>query len=140
MYPEFQLPFTDDIILDGEVACVNPTTGVSDFETVMSQFQARRADKIQQLKVTLPAYYVIFDILQFKDHDLRGLRLLRRKEILEGLSLPSGNYGVVPHVDSAGEALFKQIEDRGMERVVGKRKNSIYETDRRSAVWKKVIN
>lgn len=139
-YPELQLPFADDIILDGEVACVDPATGVSDFEAVMSRFQSRPADKILKLTATLPAYYAIFDILQYKGRDLRGMTLLRRKEILAGLSLPSGSYGVVPYVDGAGEELFAQIEARGMEGIVGKRKNSIYETGRRSHAWQKVIN
>ncbi|QUL57594.1 ATP-dependent DNA ligase [Paenibacillus tritici] len=139
-YPELQLPFADDIILDGEVACVDPATGVSDFEAVMSRFQSRRADKIQQLIATLPAYYAIFDILHYKSQDLRGLPLLRRKEILAGLSLPSPSYGVVPHIEGAGEALFEQIEARGMEGVVAKRKSSTYETGRRSNAWQKIIN
>jgi DNA ligase-1 len=55
-YPELHLPFMDDVILDGEIACVDPTTGVSDFESVMSRFQTRRAEKIVQLTGTLPAY------------------------------------------------------------------------------------
>ncbi|OME46845.1 hypothetical protein BSK59_28795 [Paenibacillus odorifer] len=54
-YPELQLPFSDDVILDGEVACVDQTTGVSDFESAMSRFQSRKTDKIQQLTATLPA-------------------------------------------------------------------------------------
>ncbi|MBT2287956.1 hypothetical protein J7E73_02185 [Paenibacillus albidus] len=66
--------------------------------------------------------------------------LLLRKEILADLSLPSGSFGVVPHIDGAGEALFQQVEVRGMEGVVGKRKNSLYETGRRSAACQKVIN
>ncbi|OKP82809.1 hypothetical protein A3842_09675 [Paenibacillus sp. P3E] len=82
-YPELQLPFTDDIILDGEAACVDPATGVSDFEAVMRRFQARRADKIIQLTTTLPTYYVIFDILMYKGQDISlDCPLLRRKEIL----------------------------------------------------------
>ncbi|MCE3203401.1 ATP-dependent DNA ligase [Paenibacillus sonchi] len=139
-YPELQLPFDDDVILDGEVACVDPDTGVSDFESVMSRFQARKQDKIQQLTTTLPAYYGIFDILHYKGQDLTGLPLLHRKEILAGLPLPSGSFGVVPHVDGAGEALFQQIEARGMEGIVGKRKNSLYEIGRRSNAWQKIIN
>lgn len=139
-YPELQLPFDDDIVLDGEVACVDPATGVSDFEAVMSRFQSRRADKILKLTSTLPAFYAIFDILQYKGQDLRGLPLLRRKEILAGLSLPSPSYGVVPHIEGAGEALFEQIEARGMEGVVAKRKSSTYETGRRSHAWQKIIN
>lgn len=46
----------------------------------------------------------------------------------------------MPHVEGAGEALFEQIKARGMEGIVGKRKNSTYETGRRSAAWQKVIN
>jgi hypothetical protein len=37
-YPELHLPFADDVILDGEVACVDSMTGVSDFESNMSRF------------------------------------------------------------------------------------------------------
>lgn len=122
--PELQLPFFDDIILDGEVACVDPATGVSDFESVMSRFQARRADLIKQLTTTLPAYYGIFDILMYKGQYLTGLPLLCRKEILAGLSLPSSNFGIVPHVDSSGKALFGQIESRDMEGIVVKLKNA----------------
>ncbi|MBY3621139.1 ATP-dependent DNA ligase [Acinetobacter sp. CUI P1] len=139
-YPELHLPFTDDVILDGEVACVDPSTGVSDFESVMNRFQTRRAEKIVQLTGTLPAYYAIFDILMYKGQDVRGLPLMSRKEILAGLTLPSNSFGVVPHVEGAGEALFEQIVTRGMEGVVGKRMNSLYETGRRSHAWQKVIN
>ncbi|OZQ66048.1 ATP-dependent DNA ligase [Paenibacillus sp. VTT E-133280] len=139
-YPELQLPFADDVILDGEVACVDPETGVSDFESVMNRFQTKRVEKIVQLTGTLPAYYAIFDILMYKGKDLRGLPLMTRKEILAGLTLPSNSFGIVPHVEGAGEALFEQIETRGMEGVVGKRKNSVYETGRRSHAWQKVIN
>lgn len=139
-YPELQLPFDDDIILDGEVACVDPATGVSDFESVMTRFQARRTDKIKKLTASLPAFYAIFDILQYKGQDLRRLPLLQRREILAGLSLPSRSFGVVPHVEGSGETLFEQIVARDMEGVVGKRKDSLYETGRRSAAWKKVIN
>lgn len=141
-YPELRIPFTaaEDIILDGEVACVDPATGVSDFEAVMRRFQARKESTVQQLTASLPAYYAIFDILQYNGENLRGLPLIRRKEILTGLKLPSYNFGIVPHVEGAGEALFEQIKTRGMEGVIGKRKNSLYEAGRRSAAWKKVIN
>ncbi|WP_325053194.1 hypothetical protein [Paenibacillus algicola] len=52
----------------------------------------------------------------------------------------SAHFGVVPYVEGAGEALFTQIQARKMEGVVGKRKDSAYETGRRSDKWRKVIN
>ncbi|MFJ2042267.1 ATP-dependent DNA ligase [Paenibacillus taichungensis] len=138
-YPELILPFDDDIILDGEVACADPTTGLNDFEAVMSRFSTKQDSKIQQLTRTLPATFAIFDILQYKGQDLRKLPLLERKAILHSITLPSPAFGIVPHIEGAGEELYTQIESMGMEGVVGKRKDSHY-VSRRSKDWLKVIN
>lgn len=139
-YPEIaSVTFPHDIVLDGEIACVDPTTGVSDFEAVMSRFQVKRADKIARLVAELPATFVVFDVLSFKGEDLRSLPLTERKSILARLTLPSPSFGVVPYIEGAGEALFEQIEARGMEGVVAKRKESTY-VSRRSASWQKIIN
>ncbi|MBQ4899379.1 ATP-dependent DNA ligase [Paenibacillus sp. Marseille-P2973] len=132
--------FPHDIILDGEIACVDPMTGVSDFEAIMSRFQARRADKIARLTGTIPAYFAVFDALYYNGQDLRKLPLMKRKEILAGIPMPNANISVTPHVEGAGEALFAEIQARGMEGVVGKRADSVYETGRRSDNWRKVIN
>jgi hypothetical protein len=51
---------------------------VSDFESVMSRFQARVTDKITQLTGTLPAYYAIFDILIYKGKDTEFVHLESR--------------------------------------------------------------
>ncbi len=140
-YPEIACAlFPYDIVLDGEVACVDPATGVSDFEAVMTRFQARLADKIARLSTSLPAYFAVFDILRYKGEDLRKLPLVERKEILADITFPVANISAVPYVEGAGEALFAQVETRGMEGVVGKRMDSVYETGRRSDSWRKVIN
>jgi DNA ligase 1 len=140
-YPEIAgALFSHDIVLDGEIACVDPATGVSDFELVMTRFQAKRSDKIARLTATLPAHYAVFDILRYNGDDLRKLPLIQRKEILAGIPMPNAYFGVVPYVEGVGEALFTQIKARGMEGVVGKRMDSVYETGRRSDNWRKVIN
>lgn len=138
-YPELVLPFDSDIILDGELACTDPETGLDDFEAVMSRFSTRQHSKVQQLTRTLPVTFAIFDILQYKGQDLRKLPLMERKAILHSLSLPSSSFGVVPHIEGAGKELFAQIELMGMEGVVGKKKDSQYSSIR-SREWQKVIN
>lgn len=139
-YPEIAVArFGHDVILDGEIACVNPANGVSDFEAVMSRFSARKADKIRNLTVTNPATFAVFDVLRYKDADVRSIPLIERKAILAGLTMPNASVGVVPYVEGAGEALFTQIEGREMEGVVAKRKDSAY-VSRRSADWRKIIN
>ncbi|WP_405152857.1 ATP-dependent DNA ligase [Paenibacillus sp. FSL K6-0108] len=138
-YPELLLPFDSDIVLDGEVTCTDPKTGLNDFEGVMSRLNTKQSSKIQQLTKPLPATFAIFDILFYQGRDLRKLPLMERKAILHGLMLPSRSFGVVPHIEGAGEDLFSQIEAMGMEGVVGKRKDSQY-VSRRSKDWQKVIN
>ncbi|MGE7053898.1 ATP-dependent DNA ligase, partial [Paenibacillus glucanolyticus] len=83
--------------------------------------------------------YVVFDILQYKNQDLRKMPLLQRKEILAGIKMPNQQFGVIPFVEGAGEALFNQMVNRKLEGVVGKRKNSLYVSSR-SPAWQKVIN
>ncbi|MFB4326378.1 ATP-dependent DNA ligase [Priestia sp. BR_2] len=140
-YPEIASAlFPHDIVFDGEISCVDPVTGNSDFEAVMTRFQAKKTDKITALAGTLPSTFVMFDVLQYNGKDLRRLPLLQRKEILASVPLPSASFGIVPHIEGAGEVLFEQIEARAMEGVVGKRKDSVYETGRRSNNWRKVIN
>lgn len=139
-YPELlALPFEEDMILDGEIVCIDPA-GAVDFESIMTRFQARRADSINRLRVQLPATYVVFDILMYQGEDLRGLPLMQRKEILASASLPvSRNIVKTPFIEGAGEALFADICSRSMEGIVCKRKDSKY-VSRRSSAWQKVIN
>ncbi|MEC0310206.1 ATP-dependent DNA ligase [Paenibacillus lautus] len=138
-YPELLAPFDDDILLDGEVACTDPVTGGVDFESVMSRFQTKQDQRIQQLATMSPVTYVVFDILRYKGMDVRKLPLMQRKEILAGISIPNQYFGVIPFVEGAGEALFEQMVSRKLEGMVGKRKNSLY-VSRRSPAWQKVIN
>ncbi|WP_314587897.1 ATP-dependent DNA ligase [Paenibacillus terrigena] len=139
-YPELSAgTFDGDVILDGEIACTDPETGVIDFESVMTRFQASRSDKIRRLSETIPANFVVFDILRYKGEDLRNRPLMERKEVLDGLALPSANFGKIPFVDGDGEALFSQICARKLEGTVAKRKDSVYES-RRSNSWLKLIN
>ncbi|MCV9947780.1 ATP-dependent DNA ligase [Paenibacillus sp. BT-177] len=138
-YPELLLSFDDDIILDGEVAFYDPATGLVDFESIMTRFKAKKPDKIQQLTGTLPVTFVIFDVLHYKGQDLQQLPLIQRKELLAGLTLPSDRFGLIPFIEGAGEALFKQMQDLSLEGMVGKKKDSKY-YNRRHSAWQKVIN
>ncbi|BFH11201.1 ATP-dependent DNA ligase [Bacillus cereus] len=139
-YPELlSVPFNEDMILDGEIVCIDPT-GAVDFESVMTRFQARRSDSINRLMGQLPVTYVVFDILFYKGQDLRGLSLMDRKEVLAAAALPANKHiTIVPYIEGAGEALYADICARKMEGIVCKRKDSKY-VSRRSPAWQKVIN
>jgi bifunctional non-homologous end joining protein LigD len=82
--------------------------------------------------------YYIFDLLHLEGHDLTGLPLVRRREILRQ-ALPK-----LPHlrlseaIADEGEALYQQAVAAGLEGVVGKDGASPYQIGARSRSWLKV--
>lgn len=138
-YPELLRIAIDDIVLDGEVACVDPQTGAIEFESVMERFSANRDEKINSLATALPANYIVFDILRLNGQDLRGLPLIKRKEILAHLNFGNERISKMLYIEREGERLFEEIKSRQLEGIVAKRKESTY-VSRRSAAWQKVIN
>lgn len=67
------------MVLDGELIVSDLSTGKPDFSAMMSRFSSRSRSKIPTPGLT----FVAFDILSYDGKDLRGLPLMKRKEILE---------------------------------------------------------
>lgn len=141
-YPELHnVPVrnSSDILLDGEVAYVNPETGAIEFETVMERFMIRKQPKVFEASRNKPVHFFVFDVLQYNGEDVRNRPLTERKALLDEVITNNAHYSRVIYVEGAGENLFKTIEERGLEGIVGKRKDSVY-VSRRSDNWLKVIN
>jgi DNA ligase-1 len=141
-YPELLEIDADDIVLDGEAACVDRETGAIDFESVMERFGAKKTDKILRLTASLPVNYVVFDILRYRGEDLRAWPLMKRKELLARIDFGRSNprMSTVPFIEREGERLFNEIVARKLEGIVAKRKESVYASGQKSASWLKVIN
>lgn len=128
-YPEL-ITAGPDIILDGELAVMDPDTGVPDFELTMSRFHGRK----------LPIVYVVFDILLYEGVGLRSLPLMERKAVLDRAVSDNGTISKTVYADGRGEDLWDAIVARNMEGIVAKRKDSVYATGKRSDNWLKVVN
>ena len=81
--------------------------------------------------------YYCFDILEFEGIDLRKAPYAERRRYLAQCLLPSACVQLV-HAADDGVALQAAAMESGFEGVVGKRKDSRYESGRRSAAWLKV--
>ncbi|MBU7319043.1 ATP-dependent DNA ligase [Paenibacillus oleatilyticus] len=139
-YPElWNVPTeAEELVLDGEVASVDPETGIFDFERVMERFQLKKADRIHGAAERRPVNFVVFDILQLNGQDLRGLPLMDRKRILADVLRPNEYFTLISFVDGRGRDLFEAISARKWEGIVGKVKGSSY-VGRRSPDWLKII-
>jgi DNA ligase 1 len=133
-----QVPIDGDVILDGEVCCMDPDGNI-DFESVMERLHLRKKEKIQAAAFHQPVHYVVFDILFYRGRDLRDLPYLKRRSILESVLEPSSFFSMPVSSDGKGKQLFESIQERSMVGIVAKRKDSIY-VSRRSADWLKIIN
>jgi bifunctional non-homologous end joining protein LigD len=114
-------------ILDGEVCALN-AEGRSSFQLLQNS-----ADK------PAPVVYYVFDALFEGSEDLRDLPLTERKARLEAMLLDA--------VDPIRPSLFfsedvkkilSRMEAAGAEGAIAKRKDSVYETGRRSGAWVKI--
>ncbi|MDQ0114337.1 ATP-dependent DNA ligase [Paenibacillus harenae] len=139
-YPELHdVPVScGDVILDGELAYMEPNTGDICFETTMRRFQMK-GPKIKQGMLQYPVRFFVFDVLNVDGKDVRGLPLMERKAILDNIFFENEYYKRVMHVKGEGNALFSIIKERGLEGIVAKRKDSTY-VGRRSDAWLKMIN
>jgi len=123
------LPVTD-AILDGE-AVVLDEKGVSSFSELQAAFQESKSRFIT---------YFAFDLLHLDGHNLRGLPLVERKEILG--SILQGERRDAPlrlseHFEAMGSAVFAKACALGAEGIVSKLKSGSY-VEGRSGGWRKV--
>ena len=86
----------------------------------------------------LPVSYYVFDLLWAGGYDLRPGRLRDRKMLLAQLLLPDAAVSLLDHFEADGEAAYRAAVEHGLEGVLAKRRDSTYESGRRSKSWLKV--
>jgi DNA ligase D-like protein (predicted ligase) len=124
-------------ILDGEIVVFDPATGKPDFYKLAEREHQEKALRIEILSKTMPATYVVFDILSLHGRDLTGLPLTRRKEILAQIISDSPRIKLCYYTDK-GLRLWRAVKRLGIEGVMAKRADSRYLPGTRAASWLKV--
>jgi DNA ligase-1 len=141
-YPELNnvsVEDNSDVVLDGEVACLNPDSGSIEFEMVMERFMMKKPMRIQEAVIRQPVHFFVFDILRYKGEDLRSLPLIERKMLLEQVLSANNFISPLMRVEDTGVSLFEAIREKQLEGIVAKKKTSKY-VGRRDANWIKIIN
>ena len=120
----------DECVLDGEVVALD--------EEGRSSFQLLQAREMEGRKS--PIYFYAFDLLQLDGKSLVSLPLEARKNVLEKLCAGAGNPGIRYSGAIGGNAnqLLAEVQRRGLEGIIGKLHNSVYEQGRRSGAWIKL--
>jgi bifunctional non-homologous end joining protein LigD len=116
-----------DIVLDGEIVALDEH-GRSSFQLLQNRASEPRPFLL----------YYAFDVLFRDGYDLRGVKLEQRKELLATSVLPVDRVRLVETFPEDGVGLFQAAKASCMEGIVGKRRDSKYETGKRSEAWIKI--
>jgi bifunctional non-homologous end joining protein LigD len=118
-----------ECVIDGEVVALD--------QEGRSSFQLLQALEMEEGKS--PVYFYAFDLLQLDGKSFIGLPLEVRKDVLERLCRDAGDLiRYSGAIDSEANALLEEVKRRGLEGIMGKQRNSVYEPGRRSGTWIKL--
>ena len=139
-YPELETGIREaagrECTLDGEIVVFDGEK--IDFAALQRREQQREKRKIAYLAQTIPATYVVFDILSLGGRDLTGEPLMERKESLGDAIFPNERVVVIDYVREIGEEYFAAAVQLGMEGIMAKRLGSTYQPGERSRDWVKI--
>ncbi|MDQ7949100.1 MAG: DNA ligase D [Pedobacter sp.] len=114
-------------VVDGEVVVVKEN-GMADFGAL----QNWRSEADGEL------LYYIFDILWYDGHDVKELPLTERRELLKKIAPTDSLIQVSKDFDTSGTEFLAAAKKMGLEGIMAKRKDSIYEIGRRTGNWLKI--
>ena len=123
-------------ILDGEVVALDEQ-GRPSFSLMQQRTGIRRWGRQGAGRSDVPVLYYAFDLLYLDGYDLRRVPLEPRKHTLEELIDQSELLRYSDHYAGQGVPLFEVARQKGLEGILAKRRNSLYE-ERRSNQWLKI--
>lgn len=130
-------PFGErDLVVDGEIIALNER-GLPDFRTLQDRMHVRKASTAARLADSVPATYMVFDLLRLDGEDLTGLPLEERRSRLQGLGMTGWQ---VPASYDDGQMLFEATLAQDLEGIVSKRRSSRYRPGERTPHWQKMAH
>jgi bifunctional non-homologous end joining protein LigD len=119
----------NECVIDGEVVALD--------EEGRSSFQLLQGLEMEGRKS--PVCFYVFDLLQLDGKSLLGLPLTARKEVLSGVCADVGDpIRYSGEIGRDASVLLAEVKRRGLEGLIGKLRDSVYEPGRRSGAWIKL--
>jgi DNA ligase 1 len=127
-----------DFILDGELIAFKNDRPLH-FQEL--QKRLRRKNVTDDITTEIPIYYIVYDIMYFKDNQVLKKSLLDRKNILSTISFKkpiiNSSYKISDSIEQV-MALFNESKDIGHEGLVVKDPLSQYHPGKRGRYWMKL--
>jgi bifunctional non-homologous end joining protein LigD len=126
-------------LLDGEIVAFSG--GRPDFEALQPRMHVSSSAQALRLAELTPVTYLVFDVLQLDGRPLTARPYAERRKILETI-IPKGGGWLSPPTFPGEDLEAVRIASvaNGLEGVVIKRLDSVYEPGIRSGSWRKIKN
>ncbi|MGB8947587.1 MAG: non-homologous end-joining DNA ligase, partial [Candidatus Sulfotelmatobacter sp.] len=123
-------------ILDGEVVALDDQ-GRASFTLMQQRTGFRPGGRRGPAKAEVPVLYYAFDLLYLDGYDLRKVALEDRKKKLASVLITGDAVRYSDHYERQGKALFEMARAKGLEGILAKKRDSIYQ-ERRTTEWLKI--
>jgi DNA ligase D-like protein (predicted ligase)/DNA ligase D-like protein (predicted 3'-phosphoesterase) len=123
-------------LFDGEIVCLD-ADGRPNFRNVIHRMQQKTEGAIERAKAKHPAVCYVFDCLYLDGRAIVHEPLTRRREWLGDAIKKDSAYRVSETVED-GVAFFEAVKQIGLEGIMAKQRNSIYQPGKRTDAWLKI--
>jgi len=114
----------EETVLDGELVAIDDR-GRPEF-SLLQNFRTESSR----------IHYYIFDLLCWKGRDFTQLPLIERRALLKSLVVVNDKrIRTCDFVEAAPNDLLAAVREQGLEGIIGKRKDSLYQPGKRSGAW-----
>ena len=114
-------------VIDGEIIVMNEE-GRADFKALQDWQLEQRGELM----------YYVFDILWLEGTSLMNLPLTERQNILKQVTPEGGIIRFSDNIDEYGIDFYNIAKDNGLEGIIAKRKDSLYQPNFRTKNWLKI--
>ncbi len=139
-FPELLVPEqafrASTALFDAEIVCLDEQ-GKPVFKHVVDRMQQTTEGAIESARKNYPAVCYVFDCLYLDGRPIINEPLLRRRQWMEDALKRDTPYRVSEVVED-GPALFSAAKAMGLEGIMAKEKQSLYQPGKRSPLWLKI--
>ena len=126
-----------DVVLDGEIVALDKR-GRPDFSLLQGRMHLRKKADVDKAAASIPARFMVFDILAANGDSLLRHEYLERRAILEKTVTANDTIQVPPAFDGDLAAALASSAELGLEGVMAKKRDGRYSPGVRSRTWLKL--
>jgi DNA ligase D-like protein (predicted ligase) len=115
----------DGTVIDGEIVALDDSS--------RPQFNLLQNYRSEARRIR----YFVFDLLCYNNRDMTSRPLVKRRELLRTLKFQSPRIQLLDYLETSAANMIAAAKEQGLEGVIAKRRDSLYQPGRRTGAWLK---